>query len=109
MLTIDERSLGLLKTPGEALLLGIITNEGRILLREAGEHMCPGHIQWARSEPEIHPGYGFSLIARNGLVTEIFRTSALNVSQEDRLLPRELAEELMSLLPVSDDLRVYGN
>lgn len=90
------------------MFLGIITRDARVLLAEAGT-LCPGHTEWLRNLPEVDPAHGFAIVARNGKVTEIYRASVVNRQHRDGLLDEDVLEELKAILPVSDDLTVYGH
>ena len=109
MLRIEKNILSLLECDREALFLGIITSDGRVLLREAAAESCPGHTDWLRLDPDMAARFGFSVVARKGRVVEIYRASALNPSRDWGLLSLELVEELRAVLPVADDLTVYGH
>lgn len=109
MLRIEQHVLRLLECDRKSLFLGIITVDGQVVMKEADSKKCPGHKDLLKLEPGLKPRYGFSVLAARGRVTEMFRTSALNPSKEDGLLPRAVVEELKAVLPVGDDLTVYGH
>ena len=86
----------------------MITRDGRVLLVEAGT-TCLGHTEWLRNRPEVDAAHGFSIVARDGEVREIYRASVINGELRDGLLDEDVLEELKAILPVSDDLVVYGH
>ena len=99
----------MLNTGIRTLFLGIITKNNDILLKEASRDVCPGHADWLRLEPGVKPRYGFSLIAQNGQVQIIFRTSRLNRAEDGFLLKDSVLEKIMKVLPLVEDLIVYGH
>lgn len=109
MLRIGPDTLALLDTTEETLFLGLVTLEDEVLLKEASENVCPGHIEWSKMERSLEPKGGFSLVARGGKVLEIYRASVLNGSEAGGLLTEDIVAELKILLPVSEALIVYGH
>ncbi len=108
MLTVDQATLDLLNTPHEAMFLGIIDADERVHLVEASARGIRGHSDWVRSDPEMHPRFGFSVTACNGRVRDLYRASILNDPRNDALLPALMVQRLCEILPVCDDLTVFG-
>ncbi len=106
---IDPKYFRLLQTEDRTVLLGIITREGEVMLRPARRDTCPGHAEWCRLEPDVHPEFGFSLIAANGRVQVIMKASRLNPPERDFLPPEGVRKQLEGILPLDDDFRQYGH
>ena len=108
---IGRGQLRTLQTAEASLILGIITSDGEVMLREGSYDACPGHREWLAAEPELLPRarFGFSLISQAGRAKCIMRASRINPPETDFLLPAGEVEQLMRLFPLDDDFRVYGH
>jgi len=91
------------------MLLGIVTVDGRIWLREASAAECPGHQEWLQQETGLDVMGAFSLAVAKGRVDYLFRKSSLNAEARDFLLDADLAHEVASCLPCADGLVFFGD
>jgi hypothetical protein len=108
---IGKDQLDVLRTTEASLILGVVTSEGEVRLREGSYDACPGHKEWLAGEPALasRARFGFSLISLKGRVRCIMRASRVNPPECDFLLPQQAVDELKAFLPLDDDFRVYGH
>jgi hypothetical protein len=108
---IEPDQLLVLRTAEASLILGIVTSDGEVLLREGSYDSCPGHKEWLAAEPGLasRARFGFSLISLKGRVKCIMRASRVNPSECDFLLPQQAVDELKAIFPLDGDFKVYGH
>ena len=104
-LHVARDSLALLRRASNAILLGIIEVNGRVVLREADHADCPSHAAWVRVRGMVGIWRGFSLGIRQGKVAALYPASVLNPGR-DALLEPALIIQLEAVLPLADAYRV---
>jgi len=107
-LTISEGELAKITSAEDALLLGIITDEGQVRLQVADSVGTPGHVEWLKREAITGVAAGFSLLVKKGTVSALFVQSRLNPGADARL-EQEFVVQLRDLLPLAREFRILGH
>jgi hypothetical protein len=105
---LSENDRESIQAAGREVFLGLILASGDLRIRIADAVQYPGHTDWVQRD-EISQSQvkgGFSFIVKAGLVTGFFPSSQLN-NEPDWRLPVAECEAILTLLPVSPDLKVF--
>lgn len=82
-------------------VLGIITSNGKVVLRVADRVRYSGHREWLRRDKIRGVLRGFSLVVKEGRVVGLLPMSVLNQTR-DGLLEEALVKQVEQLLPLGE-------
>ena len=99
-LHLDPAAQALLSSISDEAVLGIICQDGRVLLRSGDAVTVTGHRAWLQLEAVQSAHRGFSLVVRECRVRSLFLRSVINPPPQHEL-EHGLAEQLERILPLT--------
>jgi hypothetical protein len=103
-LSIDPSCMAVVTSAADDALLGIILQDGSVLIRKADRTSYPGHVAWVGRDSIENALRGFSLAARHGCILGLATASVLNPGPECKL-ESELTTQLELLFPLDPEYR----
>lgn len=106
-LRLADSELEIVKNADDAVILGVVVENGVVRLTLADRHSRQGHEDWICQEQVAGVTRAFSLVVRRGLVTAIHRGSRFNLNPSSLLEPG-LVDQLQRRLPLAPSYTVLS-
>jgi len=104
-LSIDPVDILVIRSLQKEIVLGIIRTDGQAMLRVTDAHEFRDHQEWVAKGGLMDVLRGFSILVKQGEVTDFFPRSCLNPGADARL-EEQYVTELLALLPTAADVRI---